>query len=195
MNEYSVSHFSDHALTLDLAESMSRERGATASGLARIAELDARRLYLPAAYPSMHAYCVHGLRLSEESAFKRIRAARTARRVPVIFPALAEGRINLNGVILLAPHLTEDTVEDLLTAALHKTRSEIEQLLAQRFPRPDVPLRVQPLAASPSPLLAPDSVNVQLAARPVGGSEPRPRVTPLSPERFALQMTVGRSTH
>jgi len=142
----------------------------------------------------MHAYCVHALRLSEEAAFKRMRAARTARRFPVIFTAIAEGRLNLNSVILLAPHLTDESAGELLAAATHKTRSEIENLLARRFPQPDLPLIVQPLVP-PLDGRAAAIANKQLAARPVGTSEPPPKVTPLAPQRFALQVTVGQATH
>src|SRR2546425_6798408 len=116
MDAYSLSHLSDRALELHLAEIASRDRAITAALLAHIAEFDSRQLYLPAAYPSMHAYCVHALRLSEEAAFKRMRAARTARRFPVIFTAIAEGRLNLNSVILLAPHLTDESAGELLAA-------------------------------------------------------------------------------
>jgi len=44
----------------------------------------------------MYAYCVGRLRLSDQSAFKRIRVARAAREFPAIFPALADGRLNLS---------------------------------------------------------------------------------------------------
>ena len=43
--------------------------------LAYIAEVDSRRLYVPAGYPSMFAYCVGHLRCSEDAASKRIHAA------------------------------------------------------------------------------------------------------------------------
>jgi len=134
MNTYTLSHLSDSVLLQQLIVLVVRDRGTTAAMLAHIAEVDDRKLYLPAAYPSMFAYCVQELRLSEDSAYKRIRVARTARRFPEIFDALAEGRLNLNAVVLLAPHLTEETAEELLAASAHKTRSEIAQLLAQRFP-------------------------------------------------------------
>ena len=95
MCTYSLSHLSDRALLRDLAALVAHDRATTAALLAHIAEVDSRQLYLPAAYPSMYAYCVHELRLSEEAAFKRIHAARTARRFPAIFGALAEGRLHL----------------------------------------------------------------------------------------------------
>ena len=130
MTTYSLSHLSDGTLLRDLAALVARDRTTTAQLLAHLAEVDARRLYLPAGYPSMYLYCVDELHLSEDAAFKRIRAARTARRFPGIFAAVADGRLNLNAVVLLAPHLTEDNVAELLAAASHKTRFEIEQLLA-----------------------------------------------------------------
>src|SRR2546426_12231821 len=135
MDDYSLSHLSDHALELDLAAVVSRDRATTASLLAHIAEFDARRLYLPAAYPSMHAYCVHELHLSEDSAYKRITAARVARQFPVVFEALAEGRLHLAAIGLLSPYVRPENTDELLEAAVHKTKSEIEEPLAQRFPR------------------------------------------------------------
>src|SRR2546422_5399145 len=92
MCKYSLSHLSDSALLRDLAALVAQDRATTARLLAHIAECDARRLYLPAAYPSMFAYCVHELRLSEDAAYKRIQAARVARRFPSIFAAGAGGR-------------------------------------------------------------------------------------------------------
>ena len=150
MNTYSLSHLSAPVLLRDLAALVARERTTTAELLAHIAEVDARRLYLPAAYPSMFAYCVGELRLSEDAAFNRIRAGRTARQFPVIFEALAEGRLHLGAVLLRTPYLTPETAEGLLAAATHQSKSEVEQLLAERFPRPDLPARVQ--AVPPSSL-------------------------------------------
>src|SRR5512134_1428953 len=104
MSEYSLSHLRDGELLRNLRSLLARERATMAEVLAHIAEVDARRLYLPAAHPSMHSYCVHELALSEEAAFKRIHAARAARKFPAVFEALADGRLHLSAIILLAPH-------------------------------------------------------------------------------------------
>ena len=69
MSTYSLSHLPDRDLLRDLAALVARDRATTATLLAHLAEVDARRLYLPAAHPSMFSYCVHELRLSEEAAF------------------------------------------------------------------------------------------------------------------------------
>ena len=63
-------------LRRDLFAAAARERTNTAEFLALIAEFDALRLYVPEGYASMHAFCVGELRMCEESAFKRIQAAR-----------------------------------------------------------------------------------------------------------------------
>src|SRR5262245_17721856 len=143
MGTYSLSHLSDQTLLRDLAALVQRDRVTTAELLAHIGEVDARRLWAPAGYPSMLAYCVDELRLSEDSARKRIHAANTARRVPAILPALAEGLLQLSGVILLAPWLSPENANDLIGAATYKTKSEIQLLIADRFPRLDVPDTLQ----------------------------------------------------
>src|SRR5712692_9081616 len=101
MRAYSLFHVTDHELLHGLTALVAQDRATTAKLLAHIAEFDARRLYLPAAYPSMYAYCVHELHLSEDAAYKRITAARVARDFPAIFGGVADGRIPLTGVGLL----------------------------------------------------------------------------------------------
>lgn len=218
---FSLTHLSDSTLLRDLSALVARDRVTTAELLAHIAEVDSRRLYLPAAYPSMYAYCVGELRLSEEAAFKRIHAARVARRCPAVFAYLADGRLHLSAVIMLAPHLTEQTAEELLAGASNKTRSELEHFLAARFPRPDLPTLVQalPMPRSIAGEHAPGRVDLPgpIGIGPVGTqpqTDPgsfenspqhapgradvpavRPRLVPLAPERYALQLTVGQATH
>ncbi len=209
MRAYVLTHLGDAVLVRDLNSLVARERGDTAAVLAHIAEVDARRLYLPAGCPSMRAYCVAELHFSEDAAYKRIQAARAARQFPTLFTALAEGRLHLTGLGLLAPHLTPENVAELLAAAMHKTKSDIEQLLARRFPRTELLPLVQVIPASPSlrgePLVPAHAeadeagrvreITGQLAPAQVGAPVPRPRVAPLSAESFALQFTIGKGTH
>jgi len=205
MTTWSLSHLSDGALLRDLAALVAQDRMTTAALLAHLAEVDARKLYLPAAHPSMYSYCVHELRLSEDAAYKRIQAARAARQFPAIFPAVADGRLHLAAVCLLAPHLTPDNADELLAAAAHRSKAELDQLLAQRFPRPDVPAQILALSSSPaagagplSPGIAAQLAPGQVEARAAGGEEapaPRPKVAALAPQRFALQLNIGQSTY
>src|SRR5438093_1974487 len=196
VKSYSFPKVSEPALLRDCEPVHARERGVTAEALAYLAEVDARKAYVPAGYDSMFAYCVGALRLSEQAARKRIHAARAARRFPAIFHAVAEGRLHLSGVVLLAPHLTEATADDLLAAAAGQGKAEIERLLAERFPRPEVMAWVESMPASvpaEGPLV-PGPGAVQRAPGRVESPAPRAQVAPLAAGRFALQFSVGQST-
>jgi hypothetical protein len=104
--KYSLVHKSDALLSHDTPRSIFREDTQTAEALGHIAEFDARKLYRPAGYDSMHEYLVQACNRSEDVAYDRVQAARCARDFPAIFELLAEGRLHLAGILMLAPHLT-----------------------------------------------------------------------------------------
>src|SRR5437762_8519751 len=187
MRTHALSHLGDRELLKSLRDLVSQGRVNTAAVLAHLVEVDTRKLFVKEGYPTLYAYCLQGLGLSEDSAFKRIRAARAARDFPVILEAVAEGRLHLSAIVLLAPHLHEDGGDELLAAAEHKTKTQIEALLAWRFPREDVPTRVTPV---PAP--APELLTEPVAPGPVDVPTSRPKVTPLAPQRFALQLTMSQ---
>jgi hypothetical protein len=115
-----------------------RGRAVEAELLRHLGEIDARRLYLEAACSSMFVYCVRVLHLSEAAAYKRIRAARAARRHPELLAALRRGDLHVTAVSLLAAQLTSESCGEWIRLARHKTAREIERLLADRQPKPDV---------------------------------------------------------
>ncbi len=144
----SFAHLSNHDL-LDLVKRLVvDERQATARLIASLMEVDARRLYLGEGSSSLFTYCTQVLHLSEYAAYGRIEAARAARRFPRILDLLAEGAITLTAVGLLAPHLTGANHVELLNAARHKSKREVEHLVAQIHPRPDVPSSIRKLPDS-----------------------------------------------
>ena len=165
------------------------------------AEIDGRKLYARLGYPSMYAFCVAEYGMAEDSAFKRIRAARAARRFPAILDGLADGRLHLSAVVLLAPHLKPENFEELVSAASHKTRAKVERMLADRFPLPDVASRVKEVSSCSQ------AVTVgQLAPGPVGSEATgfgatfatgpdRPRLKPLGVGRFSVQFTMDEAAH
>src|SRR5512132_2306046 len=121
---------SDEALVSEVSRLAREERQATAQLVAALAEFDARRLYLPAGCSSLFTYCTQVLHLSEHAAYHRIEAARAARRYPEILDGLASGDLTLTAVTLLAPHLTEANHQQLLRVACHKSKREIELVVA-----------------------------------------------------------------
>jgi hypothetical protein len=208
---------SDSDLLAEVTRLATCERHATAQLVASLAELDARRLYLGRGFSSMFTYCVQALHLSEHAAYNRIEAARVERRFPTLLDRLTDGSITLTTVCLLAAHLTPENCDGVLDAAQHKTKHEVELLVAQLRPLPPVPSSVRKLPAVPSPaassvpppapdLLALESglavpVSEAPATAPPGelvlpGRRP-PRaavVAPLTPEQYKVQVTVGRET-
>jgi hypothetical protein len=149
MDPYATSHFSNDALRRDLKTRVANDCKSTAVLLSRIGEFDERRLYLEDGYASMHSYCVRELHFCEGTASWRIYAARAARRFPVLYDAVADGRLHLTAVVMLSRYLTSGNVDELVAAATHRSKAEIERLIADRFPRPDLPER---LAAIPPPV-------------------------------------------
>ena len=202
MNRYSLTHLGDQALLAHLDALDARDQGTTAELLAHLAEVDERKLYVPMGYDCMKEYCIHERHYSDDEAFKRIRAARTAWRFPVLFEALAEGRLHVTAVVMLTPHLTPENAVELLAAASHKSKAEIQLLLAHRFPKPDLPARFDassaPSATPSAGPLVPEPVGAgvgSLVPEPVESPGPRAKMAPLSPDRFGLQCTLPGSTH
>jgi 5-methylcytosine-specific restriction endonuclease McrA len=158
----SLKTLSDEALLRELRSIVARDRAITAVVLAHIAEVDDRRLYAPAGYSSMHAYCVGELKFSDDEAYKRIQVARAGRSVPALLDALAAGRIHLTAARMLAPHVTRENVGELVAAASGRNKPELELWVLHRFgaaDRPSLPFQV------PGSTPTVDFVESQLASR------------------------------
>src|SRR5688572_1180522 len=137
------SHLSDTALIAEVTRCARDERHAAAQLVAHLAELDARRLYLRAGHSSLFTYCRDGLGLSDDAAYNRVEAARACRLFPRILEQLVDGSLTVTSVRLLARHLTAENHRELLAAASRRSKREVEELIAHRFPRPDTPSSVR----------------------------------------------------
>jgi hypothetical protein len=209
----SLTRLSDAELVARVKSLVARERDATAHLVAHLAELDTRDVHLREGYESLYVYCRDALGLSEGESYNRIEVARAARRFPIILEMLAAGAVNLTAARLLAPHLTPANHREVLDSARGKKKREIEEIVARLSPRPDVAASVRKLptllqafpaveasvapgasamdpAASDPVVLVPPKTG--LTAEPP--SVPRAAVTPLSPDRYKLQLTIGGDT-
>lgn len=142
-----VSKLPAGALLTEFAATVAHDRGTTVDLLIQIGEIDSRGLYLGQACSDMYAYCTDVLHMSASTAWRRTRSARVARQFPVVLPMIADGKLHLSAVTLLAAHLTPGNAASLLAEATHKSKAEVELILARHFPRPDVPESVRELAA------------------------------------------------
>src|SRR5882724_9577513 len=211
-----ASSLSDHDLLDRIAALAGKEREASAELVAHLAALDARpSLYAARGFGSLFNYCTEALRLSEDAACNRIIAARACLRFPAILESLASGAMSLTSVRLLHRHLTLENHQDVLARAGGRSRREIEALVAELAPRPDVPTSVRKLptparalALDPAPVAATLlSAETPVAAaadasdpRPVSGPAPypptrRPIIENTSPERYRVQFTIGKESH
>src|SRR5262245_60397333 len=132
----------DDELLRRLVDLVSQSRRVEADLVAHIGEVDERRLFARFAFPSMFAYCTDGLHLSEAEAYRRITVARSARRYPVLLAMLRDGRLHLSGLATLVPLLTAENHGVLLERATRRTKRQIEELVAELAPRPDVAARI-----------------------------------------------------
>jgi len=175
-----ASRLDNAELTAELSRLARCEREATAALIVHLAEFDARRLFEGASYPSLFKYCMAVLHLSEDAVYNRIKAARAAREYPVIIDMLESGALTPTTVRLLAPRLTRENHQELLAAASGKGKQAVEELLARRFPQPDVPARVRKVPSRPAAPMADVAATgaSPTACPPVAGREPLAAATP-----------------
>jgi hypothetical protein len=208
-----VAQLSTQELLARVKHLAEREREATASLIAHLAELDKRRAYLAEGCASLFTYCTQVLHLSEHAAYGRIEAARAARRFPVILERLGEGSVTLTTVGLLAAHLTPENHRDLLDTARYTSKRQVEELVARLRPQPPVPASVRKLpTASHASASATALPGAALTSRQTGDAHgvaspplsspapapPRPRpavVAPLAPQRYTVQFTASAETY
>jgi hypothetical protein len=210
----------DDELLRRLDELVRQSRRVEADLVAHIGEVDERRLFAHQAFPSMFAYCTQALHLSEAEAYRRITVARAARTHAGLLAMLRDGRLHLTGMALLVPLLTPQDCDSILSRASHRSKREIEELVAELRPRLDVPSGMRKLpderrglvthemstaestvdpAPSPTAELFPGTVGSSGIAAPPSGPLPAesalPRLRPavveaLAPARYKVQFTA-----
>jgi hypothetical protein len=176
--ELRLAHLSDGDILRRLASLLRDSRRVEADLVAHIGEVEQRRLYAREASPSMFAYCTEVLHLSEAEAYLRISAGRAAREHPLILEMLEDGRLHLSGIGKLVPHLTRENAATLLARAAHRSKRQIEELIAEIAPRPDVPTLVRKL---PGTAIGPEDSR-PTASRPTA-SRPGSRYIPAALRR------------
>ena len=128
----------DDELLAGLSSIVGRQNQITAEFLAYLAELDERQLFLDLGFSSLFEYCVEALGLCESTAGRHIAAARVCRNHPEVFAMVAGGTLHASALSLLRKHLTPENAAELFELCKRKSARQAEELLAVRFPRPDV---------------------------------------------------------
>lgn len=185
---------SDRELTEKLELSVHRERESTADVIAHLAEFDRRKIYGGLSYSSLFAYCTKALGYSEDAAYKRIYTARAARKYPSIIRRLETGEITLAAVTLLASHLNSDNHRQLLEKARGKTRRELEIMVCQLAPKPEIREVIRQLPPPPrqdqEPVMTQTAtlpLDIQTSKLPIMLS--KQLIEPLTPQRIRFAFT------
>ena len=139
--------------------------------------------------------------------------ARAARRFPIAMDLLGDGSLNVTTVGLLAPHLTADNHRSVLERSRHKSKREVECLVAALRPLPSVPPSVRKLPAPVTPVTTAEppvrADQHQVIAADPGSQHDQdyrtasdappaarpPVIAPLAPTRYRIQVTVSAAAH
>jgi hypothetical protein len=140
-----VGGMGNEALLFEVERLVKADRTVGAALLVHLGEVDARKLYLARGFSSMFTYCRVALGMSEAEAYLRMRAADVGRRFPLVLERFGSGAVHLSAIKLLAPHLTQDNHAQLLDRVRGKSKREIEVIVAELAPKPDVPARMRKL--------------------------------------------------
>jgi hypothetical protein len=173
-----LSRLSDQELVSQVSRLAAGERHATASLVAHLAELYDRRLHERAGFSSLFTFCTEALGMSDSEAYDRMKAAKVVHRYPAAIGMLESGEATLTTIRLLAPHLTPGNHRELFAAASGMGKRQVQELVAERFPEPDVDFSMRRLP-SPGGVFTP---------------VPPPLVRPLSPDRYQITFTATGDT-
>jgi len=151
---------SDEALVSRIASLCLEGRRLVARLIVHLIEVEDRALDKRSACSSMWEFCTERLKMSEGETSRRLNAARLVRRFPSVLGRIERGEVHLSALRQLGPYLNEENVDAVLDEAKGKTRSQLEEMIARRFPRPNAPTlelstnatacpaRIEPLSAT-----------------------------------------------
>jgi hypothetical protein len=188
------------------------EREKDAVFLACLGDMDARESHLLMGYPTTYHLCVEHFQMDEDDASSHVQAARAAHRFPAILAAVADGRLRINCVGLMAPYLTPENAGELLAAAEHKTVKEVETVLVGRIEQVKFASRALILTEAPGAAVRPSAARPMVThatrrapepAAPVAGppatdpdeeDEPTSQIIELAPDEVGLSVVITRET-
>ena len=128
--------FSDDQLLTETKRLAACERSATAALLRSLVEVNSRRLYLREGCSSLFTYCTQVLHLSRGRGIQPHRGGPRGAPLPVsAHGTLGDGSLTLASARLLAPHFTLENHDQLIAAARHKSKRDVELLVATLAPK------------------------------------------------------------
>jgi len=173
---------SDEELVSQIASLCLEGRRLVARLIVHLIEVEDRALDKKSACSSMWAFCTERLKMSAGETSRRLNAAKLVRRFPSVLGRLERGDVHLSALRQLGPYLKEENVDAILDEAKGKTRSELDEMIARRFPRPNAPTIEVRFVASMTTATA--------GATPPPALACPARIEPLSATGVLVQMTM-----
>ncbi len=143
--EFELKHLSDTEILAAVDRLRSAECVTQAQFLVYINIIQARELFAGEGYSSLHKYLMARFHYSKSSALRRMHAAGLARKFPLAYTLLAEGKLSLSHLQVLAPKMTVENAERLFAKAVKQSVEQLEESLAEEFARPEAPDKLDPL--------------------------------------------------
>src|SRR5215475_14130034 len=139
MHEASLESLSDDELHVAVRRLTAQANIALADLLAHLGEVEARGIHRNRACATLYTYCQYELRMSEDAAFRRAKAARLVHQHPELRDIVARGEIHLTGLLMIAPLLGGERHAEILERARFRSKREIARLIAELDPKSEVP--------------------------------------------------------
>jgi 5-methylcytosine-specific restriction endonuclease McrA len=173
---------SDEELVSQIASLCLEGRRLVARLIVHLIEVEDRALDKKSACSSMWAFCTERLKMSEGETSRRLNAAKLVRRFPSVLGRLERGEVHMSALRQLGPYLKDENVDAILDEAKGKTRSQLDEMIARQFPRPNAPTIEIPFVAS--------MTTASEGATPSAAPARSARIEPLSATGVLVQMTM-----
>ena len=128
---------STSAVVLRCDAAVENHNAAIAELIECLVEIEEDDVHIEEGYTSLYAFCRERYGMSEGAAYRRIRAARVARRYPDLIESLRRGLLSLEVIALLAPYVDDDP--EMLRRAVTMSTRDVRAMIAARHPDPDAP--------------------------------------------------------
>ena len=179
-------HLTEEELVSQLASLCLEGKRLVARVIEHLMAIEDRDVHLKAACDSMWSFCIKRMKMSEGEASRRLNAVRLVRRFPTLLARIGRGEIHLSALKLAGPHLDESNAEQIFDAMTFKTKSEVREVLARLFPRPDVPsLELE----VPGTLPMSEGRDIPDVS---SGKKVTARIEPLSSTSYLVQLTMTK---
>jgi 5-methylcytosine-specific restriction endonuclease McrA len=136
---------SDDELHAAVRRLTARSNIALADLLAHLGEVETRGIHRILACASLYTYCIYELRMSEDEAYRRAKAARLVHQHPELRDIVARGEIHLTGLLMIAPYLGGERHAQILERTRFRSKREIARLIAEIDPKPEAPPLIEPV--------------------------------------------------